>query len=237
MPYHTVHIAKLSPTQVSKILNSHPVRIKSGSAHSIGLSSEQAKKFKKAQGLGKALTITFDPFQISNHQGLRGKLRGKGTGTILGRTLGGVAGGAAEDAGVRLESVIAGTDSKANQDQYQENDAPTTGLCVNRLHKARRWLGFTQKELGAQKVQDALMDKAASTISYGGNVGRLNKARRWTDYVQTDLGFQPVQDALMGRTAAGVSYGFGLKKRVAKKPKKKMSGRALYNAGYGEPGY
>ena len=292
MPYHTVQIGKLSPTQISKILNSHPVRIKGGSAHSIGLSKEQMKKFSKAHHLGKALTISFDPFQIHNHQ----HLRGKGTGTDLGKTLGGVAGHAAETAAIRLDSAIAGTDSKANQDQYQTepttggkltytaniptyygpnspNNPKYNGGKVNRLSKAKKWLDFVQNDLGAQQVQDALMNRAASSvtyggavnrlnkskrwtnfvqddlgmqpvqdalmnrgaaaITYGGTVNRLNKAQRWTNFVQDDLGMQPVQDALMNRGAAAITYGFGLKKRVAKKRSKSLSGRSLYNAGIG----
>ena len=43
----------------------------------------------------------------------------------------------------------------------------TYGGSVNRLNKAQRWTGFVQKDLGLQKVQDALMNKAASNITYG----------------------------------------------------------------------
>ena len=255
--YHTIHIGKLSPTQISKILNSHPVRIKGGSAHSIDVSVEQLKKFAKAHNLGKSYTISLDPFQIQNHQHLRG---GK-TGTDLGKILGKVAGKAAQDAGVRLTSAISGTDpSDASYDQ--------TGSGVNRLHKGKRWLGFVQHELGAQKVQDALMNKAVSAIhgsgvnrlkkaqrwtgfvqnslgaqkvqdaimnkaenalTYGSGVNRLKKAQRWTGFVQNNLGLQPVQDALMNVASNGVTYGFGLKKRVVKM-KKKILGRALFNA-------
>ena len=39
---------------------------------------------------------------------------------------------------------------------------------VNRLHKAKRWTGFVQKDLGGQKVQDALMDTAANSIRFLG---------------------------------------------------------------------
>ena len=230
MSYHTVHIGKLSPTQISKILNSHPVRIKGGSVHSIGLSKEQLKKFSKANHLGKAMTISFDPFQIQNHQ----QLRGKGTGTDLGKTLGRITGNVAEAGGTRAVDAIAGSDTQNHQGDYDNSmSEPTTGGAVNRLSKARRWTGYAQNNLGLQQVQDALMNRAANEITYGGAVNRLNKAKKWTDYVQTDLGAQKVQDAIMGRTANGITYGFGLKKRVAKKPKKKMNGRSLYDAGYG----
>ena len=229
MSYHTVHIGKLSPTQISKILNSYPVRIKGGSVHSIGLSKEQLKKFSKANHLGKAMTISFDPFQIQNHQ----QLRGKGTGTDLRKTLGRITGNVAEAGGTRAVDAIAGSDTQNHQGDYDNSMSATTGGAVNRLSKARRWTGYAQNNLGLQQVQDALMNRAANEITYGGAVNRLNKAKKWTDYVQTDLGAQKVQDAIMGRTANGITYGFGLKKRVAKKPKKKMNGRSLYDAGYG----
>jgi len=205
MSYQTVHIGKLSPTQISKILNSHPIRITGGSVHSIGLSKEQHKKFSKANRLGKAMTISFDPFQIQNHQ----QLRGKGVGTDLGKTLGHVAGQSAEAGGTRLVDAIAGTDSSNNQDAYDNSmsEPSTTGGAVNRLRKAKRWTGYVQNNLGAQQVQDALMSRAANEITYGGAVNRLSKAGRWTNYVQTDLGLQSVQDAIMGRTANKITYG------------------------------
>ena len=66
-------IEKISPAQLSKLLNGHGVRVKHGSAYKIGLSTEQHKKLMRAHKKGKAATITFDPYQIQNHQMLRGK--------------------------------------------------------------------------------------------------------------------------------------------------------------------
>ena len=70
--YHKASISPLSSTQISKILNGHSVRVSPGSKHDIELSKEQFKKFAKAQKNGKAMTLTMDPFQIQNHQHLRG---------------------------------------------------------------------------------------------------------------------------------------------------------------------
>lgn len=156
MSYHNISIGKLSPTQINKILNSYPVRIKGGSVHTIGVSKEQLKKFAKAHDNGKSYTISLDPYQIQNLQ----HLRGRGTGHNLAKILGDVAGKAAQDGGTRLTSAIDGSDpSDASYD--------TTGGSVNRISKAQRWTGFVQKDLGLQKVQDALMNKAASNITYG----------------------------------------------------------------------
>ena len=70
--YHKASIAPLSSTQISKILNGHSVRISSGNGHDIELSKEQLKKFARAQKSGEGLTLTMDPFQMQNHQYLRG---------------------------------------------------------------------------------------------------------------------------------------------------------------------
>ena len=70
--YHKASIAPLSSTQISKILNGHSVRISHGNKHDIELSKEQFKKFSKAHKNGKAMTLTMDPYQIQNHQHLRG---------------------------------------------------------------------------------------------------------------------------------------------------------------------
>ena len=71
--YLETGIGKLSPTQLSKLLNGHSVRVKHGSAHKVRLSAQQHKKLQKAHAKGKAATMMFDPFQIQSHQYLRGK--------------------------------------------------------------------------------------------------------------------------------------------------------------------
>ena len=70
--YHKASISPLSGTQISKILNGHSVRVSPGNKHDIELSKEQFKKFSKAHKNGKAMTLTMDPYQIQNHQHLRG---------------------------------------------------------------------------------------------------------------------------------------------------------------------
>ena len=70
--YHKASISPLSGTQISKILNGHSVRVSAGNEHDIELSKEQLKKFSKAYKTGKGMTLTMDPYQIQNHQHLRG---------------------------------------------------------------------------------------------------------------------------------------------------------------------
>jgi len=79
--YHEIGIQKLSPAQISRILNGHGVRVKHGTHHKIHASTEQHKKIMSAHKKGKAHTLTFDPYQIAQHQHLRGhKSMGEGEG-------------------------------------------------------------------------------------------------------------------------------------------------------------
>jgi hypothetical protein len=75
--YHKIGIQKLSPTQISKLLNGHKIRVKHGQGMEIHASQEQHKKIMSAHKKGKAHTMQFDPYQMAQHQHLRGK-KGKG---------------------------------------------------------------------------------------------------------------------------------------------------------------
>jgi len=83
--YHKVKIGQLSNTQVSRLLNGHGVRVSDGANHEIELSKEQLKKYMKAHEKGKAITLTMDPFQMQNHQFLRGSGSGGSVGGAVGR--------------------------------------------------------------------------------------------------------------------------------------------------------
>jgi hypothetical protein len=85
--YHKASISPLSSTQISKILNGHSVRVSPGNKHDIELSKEQFKKFSKAHKNGKAMTLTMDPYQIQNHQHLRGSGNVKATAKDSGKRL------------------------------------------------------------------------------------------------------------------------------------------------------
>ena len=65
--YHSTSIAKLSENQLRKLLKGEAVRIKVGNHHNIHLSVFQLKKLHSAHKKGKATTITFDPYQVSQH--------------------------------------------------------------------------------------------------------------------------------------------------------------------------
>jgi hypothetical protein len=69
--YHKTTIERLSPAQISKLLNGHRVRVKHGHGHEVHLSSEQHKKLHNAHRKGAGITMELDPFQIQAHQHLR----------------------------------------------------------------------------------------------------------------------------------------------------------------------
>jgi hypothetical protein len=69
--YHKTSIQRLSPAQISKLLNGHRVRVKHGHGHEVHLSSEQTKKLHAAHRRGAGITMEMDPYQIQAHQHLR----------------------------------------------------------------------------------------------------------------------------------------------------------------------
>jgi len=69
--YHKTSIERLSPAQISKLLNGHRVRVKHGHGHEVHLSQEQHKKLHNAHRRGAGITMQLDPYQIQMHQHLR----------------------------------------------------------------------------------------------------------------------------------------------------------------------
>ena len=155
--YHKASIAPLSSTQISKVLNGHSVRVSHGNKHDIELSKEQFKKFAKAHKTGKGMTLTMDPFQIQNHQHLRGSgnltRTSKGSAKRLitsatdrliraleGSGVGGNIKATAKDSGKRL--ITAGTDRA-----IRAIDGSGVGGSVNRLKKYSRWTGAINKTI------------------------------------------------------------------------------------------
>jgi hypothetical protein len=207
--YHKASIAPLSSTQISKVLNGHSVRISSGNGHDIELSKEQLKKLSKAHKSGKGMTLTMDPYQIQNHQSLRGSgnikktLRGsakrlitsatdRAVRSIEGSSIGGNIKATAKDSGKRL--IVAGTDRAIRAME---------GSSVNRLKKGQRWATFANTTL-------------RDGIDTAGKAARVYRGAT-----------QPTISNMLG---------FGLKKRSPKKrrsesPPKRRRGGALFVAG------
>lgn len=73
--YYKVGISQLSPNQLSRLRNGHPVRVKLGSAHHIHLSAPQMKKLHASHKKGSRYTVIFDPHQAHQHaSGLMGDI-------------------------------------------------------------------------------------------------------------------------------------------------------------------
>jgi benzoyl-CoA reductase/2-hydroxyglutaryl-CoA dehydratase subunit BcrC/BadD/HgdB len=119
------------------------------------------------------------------------------------------------------------------------------GNGVNRLKKAQRWEGFADSTL-----HDAIdtANKARKTYQKGMGVNRLKKAQRWEGFADSTL-----HDAIDTANKARKTFqkGMGVTKKQAiaslqmanamygdqamsqlKKHRKKLSGMALYAAGY-----
>ena len=224
--YHKASIAPLSSTQISNILNGHSVRISAGNGHDIELSKEQLKKFAKAQKSGKGMTVTMDPFQMQNHQHLRGSgnvkktLRGSAKRLITSatdRAIRALEGSGnlkatAKDNGKRL--IVAGTDRAIRAIEGSGN------------------LKATAKDNGKRLIV-AGTDRAIRAME-GSSVNRLKKYSRWTGAINKTIrdGIDTSgKAARVYRAATKPSItdilGFGLKKRKA--PKRR--GGALMPAG------
>jgi hypothetical protein len=69
--YHPVPISELSPRQVSRLLNGHPVSVKPNPSgkHVIHASLEQVKKMRNAYKKGSGVRVMLDPYQQSHHRG------------------------------------------------------------------------------------------------------------------------------------------------------------------------
>ena len=70
--YIPTGIHQLSHEQIRKMLHGDAVRVKHGAGHEIHLSHEQHKKLAKAHAKGAGITLRLDPYQMHNHEHLRG---------------------------------------------------------------------------------------------------------------------------------------------------------------------
>jgi hypothetical protein len=249
--YHKASIAPLSSTQISKILNGHSVRVSPGSKHDIELSKEQFKKFAKAHKNGKAMTLTMDPFQIQNHQHLRGSGKLKKTS----RSIGGNITATAKDSGKRL--IVSGTDRAV---QAIEGSGIASDLFVRANQKDaikatnRYGLNFqtpqehtnifgygiggnitaTAKDSGKRLIVSGT-DRAVQAIE-GSGVNRMKKATRWEQFANATIrdGIDTAGKAARvyyDNTGTMAQLGFGLRKRKPTKRRRSKSGGALYPAG------
>ena len=188
--YHKASISPLSSTQISKLLNGHSVRVSHGDKHDVELSKEQFKKFSKAQKKGKGMTLTMDPFQIQNHQHLRGSGNLKRTTrtnakrlitsatnrairALEGSGVGGNITAVAKDSG---KDVIVASGERAVR--------AIEGSGVNRLKKGSRWATFANRTVrdgidtagkAARVYYDSTNPMAQLGYGIGGNITAVAK--------------------------------------------------------------
>ena len=188
-----------------------------------------SKSLQKAHKNGKAMTLTMDPFQIQNHQHLRGSGNLKRTSRTHAkrlieaatnraiRAIGGNITATAKDSGKRL--IVASTDRAIQGIE---------GSGINDIRQP--FLGATNTALHA--------------MTGSGSVNRLKKGQRWEQFANATIrdGIDTAGKAARvyyGNTGPMAQLGFGLRKRSPRKkrsespPKRRSHGRggALYPAG------
>jgi len=74
MSYHNITVDPLSEPQIRKLLKGEPARVKynKNGSHSLNLSNEQCKKLATAHKKGGGCNITMDPYQVDQHQEMKG---------------------------------------------------------------------------------------------------------------------------------------------------------------------
>ena len=189
--YHKASISPLSSTQISKILNGHSVRVSAGNGHDIELSKEQFKKLAKAQKTGKGMTLTMDPFQMQNHQHLRGsgnvKKTAKGSAKRLivsatDRAIRAIEGGT-------IFFKTGGNDGINNK--KERDDAKYTN--AEATHDAQQMYGYgiggnikaVAKDSGKRLIVSGT-DRAIRAME-GSSVNRLKKAGRWEQFANATI--------------------------------------------------
>ena len=188
--YQKASISPLSSTQLSKMLNGHSVRVSAGNGHDVELSKEQFKKFSRAHKNGKAMTLTMDPFQIQNHQHLRGSGNVKRTTRTNAKRLI----SSATDRAIRaLEgSGVGGNITAVAKDSGKDVIVASgdwavraiNGSGVNRMKKATRWEGFANRTVrdgidtagkAARVYYDSTGPMAQLGYGIGGNITAVAK--------------------------------------------------------------
>ena len=149
--YQEAGLARLSQAQISKLLNHHAIRVKSGNAHRVHLSPEQIKKYMKAAREGKGHTLRFDPYQVANHQ----HLRGRGVGVHIEKAAG----------NATVSGINAGSDYvDAEIEKQVPKDKTETDTTGGSLKKFFRHVKHAVKPL-AKPLMDAATQYAISQIN------------------------------------------------------------------------
>jgi hypothetical protein len=227
--YHPIEVASLSPSQVSKLMKGHPVRVKSGKGHVIHLSSEQLKKHHKASMKGAGHNLMLDPYQITLH----GHLMGRG---VMSKAKKGVkhVGQFVKAHKKHFRPLVNELKNVANQELAQASQhAIESGLSPELVNY--------YSELASEKL-DKPYNVGGSLKSFSKfmNKPAVKSIRRALKPVgqaawntAEDMLLQGIEQAPMMAMTAGMGLKKHRKPRKLKKPVLKRSGGALQVAGYG----
>jgi len=176
--YIPTALAKLSVAQISRLLNGHGVRVKHGDHHQVELSQEQTKKLHRAHAKGSATTLVLDPFQIAQHQHLRGgslsydKFANNPNVKRI-----------ASAATDRAVKAIAGSGLSYDKFANNPNVKRIASAATDRAVKAIAGSGLSYDKFAnnpnVKRIASAATDRAVKGIA-GSGVNRINKFKRWT---------------------------------------------------------
>ena len=233
--YTLVGVQKLSETQKSRLRNGHPVRIKKGSGNQLHLTNEQIKKLESAAKKGAAYTLTLHPEQAEKHgSGFFGDIASKAKkfaistikanrdliNPIIGR------------ARSYAKSGIQKLADKANSqvDKYTP-EIEGEGIIGDALKGLIGMTGLGMKKRGRPKK--ILTEVVNNQVRVRKGKGILSNIIKAVAPAVIDAAAGAVKgkvETIGSGVAKKKILGLGIKK-VAKKPRKRKSGGALFPAG------
>ena len=238
-------IDTLSKSQISRLLNGHAVRVKHGGIHRIKLSHEQSKKYHKSAMHGKGFNLHLDPFQISDHQHLRGGELSYDK-FANNPNIKRIASAATDRAVKGIAGSGLSYDKFANNPNIKRIASAATDRAVKGIAGGSLSYDKFANNPNIKRIASAATDRAVKGIA-GGSVNRINKFNRWTGalgqaYQGVARAVAPVAKPIFhAGTEAAVSYinptpedlimqsmGGSIRKRG--RPRK-MHGSALHQSG------
>jgi len=256
--YHPISIAPLSESQISKALKGIPVRVSAGNQHDIEISTEQLKKFAKANKLGKALNITLDPFQIQNHMKLIGSgvnrlKKGQRWEQFANATIRDGIDTAGKAARVYYDSTgpmaqlgmgVGGNITKVAKDSGKRLIVSGTDRAIRAIDGSGFRLSSGQardmsdlskkygKYVPPMDTSGVEIDASGEMVNTGGSVNRLKKGKRWEQFANATIrdGIDTAgKAARVYYDSTGPMAQMGFGLKKRGRPRK--SGGALYVAG------
>lgn len=237
--YQPIKIEQLSKQQISRLLNGHSIRVKANQhgRHTLQLHKDQVKKLLRSKT--GAVNLQFEPFQISNHQHLRGEGIGKFFKKV-GKTLKKIA---TSKVGKQIQKglVKTGLDIASSSGYLPPSLKGVVQQGANKLIEAEGIRDMYHKiKPHAKKVAKRALPHISrylkEEIAHAKPQIYHHTSRALVPYVSDQLAHQIADygsSQLAEQATRGVTHltGYGVKKSHKKKTYKKKGG-ALYPAGY-----